>query len=166
MPHPTVHVPPLKSLRVAACAVAFTLVASCAQISEPSFEPAAKPGSLGALDSAYDRTKWRWVRNADGRLLLSHTEIRKCFIDPEPDEDFNDPGFRVTRDEKTIGAARYDIVNVFEKRDFWQAIYLRSGSKTPLLGVYADGPCRSEAERILEAYEKNAPKPPLQDQVR
>jgi len=57
-----------------------------------------------------------------------------------------------------IGAARYEIVNVFENRDFWQAVYLRAGSKQPLLGVYAEGRCRSEAERILEAYEASLPK--------
>ena len=149
---------PFKSLTLAALTAAFSLVTGCAQISELSFEPAAEPGSLGALDTSYDRTKWRWIKNADGRLLLSHNEIKKCFIDPQPDEDFNDPGFTVTREEKTIGNTRYEIVKVFEKRDFWQAIYLRPGSKTPLLGVYSDGPCRSEAERILQAYEKSAQK--------
>jgi hypothetical protein len=49
-------------------------------------------------------------------------------------------------------------VNVYEKREFWETLYLRSGAKTPLLGVYSEGPCRQEAERILQNYEKTAPK--------
>lgn len=147
-----------KPFRLAVSTAVLSLVTACAQLSEPRFEPAPQPGNLGALDNAYDRAKWRWVRNPDGRLLLQHTEVSRCFVDPQPDEDFNDPAFRVTREEKVIGTARYEIVKVFEKRDFWQAVYLRPGSKQPMLGVYADGRCRSEAERILEAYEASSPK--------
>lgn len=143
----------------AVIAAALVLAAGCAQMTGPSFEPAAEPGSLGALDAAYDRTKWRWVKNIDGRLLLSHTEVGKCFVDPQPDHGFNEPGFSVKRKEKTIGNARYEVVSVFEKQQFWEAIYLRAGSKTPLLGVYSDGACQHEAERILHTYEKTLEKP-------
>jgi hypothetical protein len=137
---------------------ALLLAAGCAQMSEPSFELAEKPGSLGPLDAAYDKTKWRWVKNPDGRVLLSHVEVRTCFIDPQPNEDLNDPAITLKREEKTIGNTRYEVVNVYEKREFWETLYLRSGAKTPLLGVYSEGPCRQEAERILQNYEKTAPK--------
>jgi hypothetical protein len=140
--------------RRAAAYAALLIATGCAQFSEPSFEPAAQPGSLGTLDASYDKTKWRWIKNVDGRLLLSHTAVPKCFINPRPDQDFNDPGFTVKRDEKTIGSGRYEVVSVYDKRQFSEAVYLRKGTETPLLGVSSDGPCRDEAERILQAYEK------------
>jgi hypothetical protein len=49
-------------------------------------------------------------------------------------------------------------VNVYDKEQFWEAVYLRSGTTIPLLGVYAEGACREEAERILDAHEKTLAK--------
>jgi hypothetical protein len=128
------------------------MLGGCAQPGDV-FEPIEAP-KLGALEAAYDRSKWRWVRNPDGRALLTHTEVRKCFVDPQPTADSYDTGFTVKRSEKTIGAARYEVISVFEKKDFWEALYRRSGSTTPLLSVYAEGSCQAEAERILDAYER------------
>jgi hypothetical protein len=85
-------------------------------------------------------------------------EVRRCFIDPQPNEDFNDPGITLKKEEKTIGNARYEVVNVYDKREFWEAIYVRSGAKEPLLSVYSEGRCRQEAEGILRNYEKTTPK--------
>lgn len=146
------------SKRWRAALPALVLAAGCAQLPAPFPEPATEPGSLGVLDAAYDRAKWRWVKNPDGRALLMHTELQKCFVDPQPDQDFTDPGFTLTREEKTIGNTRYEVVSVFEKRDFWEAIYMRAGAKAPMLGVYASGKCQDEAERILENYEKRLQK--------
>ena len=146
----------MKAAPPKACvAASILLLAACAQTSAPpeSFEPIEAP-KLGALEAAYDRSKWRWVRNPDGRALLMHAELQKCFVDPQPPLDFHDASFTLKRHEKMIGSTRYEIVSVFEKRQFWEAIYVRSGSKTPLLGVYAEGRCMEEAERILTAYEK------------
>jgi hypothetical protein len=137
----------------AAAVAALAVAAGCAELSGPSPLPATEPGSFGVLDSAYDRTKWRWVKNQDGRPLLAHTEVQKCFVDPQPGQDFNDPDFKLKRERKTIGKTQYDVLNVFQDRDFWIAVYQREGSQTPLLGVYADGRCRAEAERILQAYD-------------
>jgi hypothetical protein len=131
------------------------LAGGCAQLSGPTPVPADEPGSLGVLDSAYDRTKWRWVRNPDGRSLLSHATVPKCFVDPRPGDDFNEPDFSVKRDRRTIGKTAYEVRNVFQGRDFWEAVYQREGSREPLLGVYSEGACRIEAERILEAYENS-----------
>jgi hypothetical protein len=133
--------------------LAILLAAGCAQMPGPAPEAAAKPGSLGALDSAYDRNQWRWVRNPDGRELLAHTGMQKCFVDPRPQQDFNEPGFSVRREQRTVGSARYNVMNVFEGRDFWIAVYQREGSPAPALGVYSDGRCREAAENILKAYE-------------
>lgn len=116
-------------------------------------EPKEVPG-LGVLDSAYDRTSWRAFSNPDGRTLLEHTALQKCFVNPQPDPDFETQGFTVKRDEKTIGPTRYQVYSLFEKLDLWEVIYVRAGSKVPLLGVFAAGPCQIEAERILQAYEK------------
>ena len=127
------------------------LTAGCAHLDAPP-EPATAPSTLGALDAAYDRSKWRWVKNKDGRTLLAHTELT-CFIDPQPPLDFA-PDLRVTREKKAIGNVTYDVVTAFEGQQFWEAVYVRSGSTAPLLGVYASGKCQQEAERILEAYEK------------
>jgi hypothetical protein len=135
------------------------MASGCAQLSEPSLGPAEKPGDLGPLDSVYDRSKWTWVKNVDGRVLLSHIGVRQCFIDPTPNDDLNDPAFSVRREVKTIGGTAYEILNVYEKRDFWQAVYFRNGTRSPLLGVYSEGRCREEAERILQAYEKSISKP-------
>ena len=130
------------------------IAAGCAQVREPAaLDPVPAP-KIGALESAYDRARWAWVRNADGRALLRHTEVRDCFVDPQPPLDVHDPGFTLKRGEKTIGGARYDIVTVYEKRDFWEAVYTRSGAQKPSLGVYAAGRCQEEAERILQAYEQ------------
>jgi hypothetical protein len=128
------------------------LLAGCAQ-PPATPEPMDAP-KLTTLESAYDRAKWRWVRNPDGRALLTHTEIAKCFVDPQPPLDYHDAGFTLKRSEKTIGSARYEVVSVFEKNDFWEAVYVRPGSQRPLLSVYAAGRCQEEAERILFAYEK------------
>ena len=138
-------------------AIAAAILAGCAETPAP-LEPASAPGSLGSLDGAFDRTKWRWVKNPDGRTLLAHIELQKCFVNPRPDQGFTDPGFTMTREEKTIGATRYEVVSVFEKRDFWEAIYMRPGANAPVLGVYAAGKCQEEAERILQAYEKSVQK--------
>jgi hypothetical protein len=129
------------------------LAGGCAQLSGPTPVPADQPGNLGVLDSAYDRAKWRWVTNPDGRSLLSHATVQKCFVDPRPLDDFNEPGFSVKRERRTIGKTTYEVRNVFQGRDFWEAVYQREGSREPLLGVYSEGACRTEAERILEAYE-------------
>ena len=139
--------------RAASAVAILTLVGACAHEGRPVPVPADRPGSLGVLDAAYDRAKWRWVRNPDGRSLLSHASVQKCFIDPRPADDFNEPGFALRLERKTIGKTPYEVLNVFQGRDFWEAVYRREGSREPLLGVYADGACRTEAERILEAYE-------------
>jgi hypothetical protein len=109
---------------------------------------------LGTLEFVYDRSKWTWVRNRDGRALLTHMRLAKCFVDPEPPQNFENPGDTLKRDDKTIGNTRYEVVSVFEKNDFWEAVYLRSGSQRPVLSVYATGECQAEAERILQAYEE------------
>jgi hypothetical protein len=140
----------MTALRRSAVAVA-ALLAACAQAPVPT----EQPGSFGILDSAYDRAEWRWVDNPDGRKLLENTRIAKCFVDPDPDTDFDEPGFVVERSQKAIGAARYDVTDVREGRDFWIATYRREGAQTPALGVYAEGRCRDAAEKILRAYEKN-----------
>jgi hypothetical protein len=132
------------------------LLAGCAQ-TPALLEPIDAP-TLGTLESAYDRSKWRWVRNPDGRALLTHTQLAKCFVDPEPPRDFHAAGFAVKRSEKTIGSTRYEVVSVFEKGDFWEAVYVRPGSTRPVLSVYAEGRCQEEAERILQAYEKSLSK--------
>jgi hypothetical protein len=133
--------------------VAFMLaLGACAHVPTP--EPAAKAGDLGALDSVYDRSQWRSVRNRDGRELLAHTGLQKCFVDLKPDMDFSEPGFSVKREQRTVGSTRYNVINVFEGRDFWIAVYQREGSPAPVLGVYSDGRCREAAENILRASEK------------
>jgi hypothetical protein len=132
------------------------LFAGCAQTPTP-LEPIDAP-KLGTLESAYDRGKWRWVRNPDGRALLRHTELAKCFVDPEPPHDFRDAGFTVKRSAKTIGSSRYEVVSVYDKNDFWEALYVRPGSARPVLSVYAEGRCQEEAERILLAYERSLTK--------
>ena len=137
--------------------VTAALLAGCAQTPAP-LEPIDAP-KLGTLESAYDRAKWRWVRNPDGRALLTHTELAKCFVDPEPPQDFHGAGFTVKRGAKTIGSARYEVVSVFDKNDFWEAVYVRPGSTRPVLSVYAEGRCQEEAERILQAYEKSLARP-------
>ena len=129
-------------------------LAGCAQLPVPTAAPTAEPSGFGVLDPAYDRSKWRWVKNADGRPLLAHTEVQKCFVDPHPDQDFREPGFIIKREEKNFGATRYEVVNVFEKQQFWIAVYHRAGTPQPVLGVYSEGACRAEAERILHSYEK------------
>jgi len=139
--------------RGAVLGAVLTLVAACAHEGRPLPVPADRPGSFGVLDAAYDRAKWRWVKNPDGRSLLSHATVQKCFIDPRPADDFNEAGFVLQRERKTIGKTPYEVLNVFQGRDFWEAVYRREGSREPLLGVFADGACRTEAERILEAYE-------------
>ena len=136
---------------VAACAV--ILIAGCAQPEGERLSPSEAP-SLGVLESAYDRAKWEWVKNADARMLLKHRELAKCFIDPEPPMGLTDPGLNVTRASRTIGTTLYDVSTAYEGKDFWEAVYLRSGSQRPMLGVYAGGACQREAEKILEAYEK------------
>ena len=133
-------------------ALLWGLLAGCAQ-TPATLEPIDAP-KLGALESAYDRAKWRWVRNPDGRALLAHTELAKCFVDPQPPQDVHDPGFTLKRSEKMIGSARYEVMSVFEKNAFWEAIYVRPGAKRPVLSVYALGRCQEEAERILAAYER------------
>ena len=143
--------------RIAVCVLA-AVAAGCAQVQEPvTPEPIPAP-KIGALESAYDRAKWAWVRNADGRALLKHTEVRDCFVDPQPPLDVHGAGFTVKRYEKTIGGARYDVLTAYEKRDFWEAVYTRSGASAPALGVYAAGRCQEEAERILHAYEQGREK--------
>ena len=134
------------------------VAAGCAQLRESiTLDPIPAP-KIGTLESAYDRAKWAWVRNADGRALLRHTEVRDCFVDPQPPLDVHGAGFTVKRHDKTIGGARYDVVTAYEKRDFWEAVYTRNGASAPALGVYAAGRCQEEAERILQAYEQRREK--------
>ena len=139
--------------RVCPAAVLSALLTGCAP-APVTLEPIEAP-KLGVLQSAYDHTKWRWVRNPDGRALLTHAEIEKCFVEPEPPLDAYGSGFTLKRDEKTIAGTRYHVVSVFENRDFWEAVYTRSGSQAPLLSVYARGRCQDEAERILRRYEES-----------
>jgi hypothetical protein len=136
---------------VSRAAAVAALLTGCAPTPEV-FESIEGP-RLGRLESAYNRAKWRWVRNPDGRALLTHNEIEKCFVDPEPPLDVHDAAFTLKRGEKTIGGARYEVVSVFDKQDFWEAVYTRSGSRRPILSVYARGRCQEEAERILQRYE-------------
>ncbi len=142
----------------AAAVGALLLAAGCTGVSPPPQSPKPSPlsetGTLGVLDSAYDRSQWRWVKNPDGRSLLSHVTVPKCFVDPDPGQDFGAPDFVLKREQKTIGKTRYDILNVFEGRQFWMAVYQPAGAREPWLGVYSEGRCREEAERILQAYEK------------
>jgi hypothetical protein len=120
----------------------------------PVLEPIEGP-KLGTLERAYDRSKWRWVRNADGRPLLTHSTVARCFVDPEPPFDSYDATFTLKRSEKTIAGTRYQILNVYEKNDFWEAVYRRTGSEKPILSVYAAGRCQREAEDILQTYEQS-----------
>lgn len=147
-----------RALSRPAVAALAAIVAGCAQMGGPAAPQPIPPREIGTLDSAYDRAKWTWVRNADGRALLKHAEVSDCFVDPQPPLDVHDAGFTLKRDEKTIGATRYDVLTVYEKRDFWEAVYTRSGSQTPTLGVYAAGRCQEEAERILQVYERGLKK--------
>ena len=129
------------------------LVAGCAP-NRAVPEPIEGP-KLRTLEDAYDRAKWRWVRNPDGRALLTHTELRTCFVQPEPPVDSYDEDFTLKRAEKTIGGTRYEVTSVYDKSDFWEAVYVRAGSKAPILSVYAAGRCQQEGERILERYEQS-----------
>ena len=129
------------------------VLGGCSRLREPSFEP-TESGSLGVLDDAYDKALWRWVRNVDGRVMLTHTQVPRCFVIAQPDEDYNDPEFTAKREDKMIGGGRYQVINLYEHGEFWEAIYIQSSTNTPLLSVYADGRCRAEAERILETHEK------------
>lgn len=149
------HILDWQRLACGAAAGAALGLAGCAQLAEPDAAPAAKATGLGVLDSAYDRSKWRWIKNADGRPLLTHTALQKCFVDPHPDQDFKEPEFVIRREDKRFGAAPYKVVNVFEKQEFWIAVYHRVGTPKPVLGVYSEGACREAAERILQDYEKS-----------
>lgn len=108
----------------------------------------------GVLEGAYDEREWRWIANADGRALLQHQRLDKCFIDPRPDEDFESQGFVVKREQRAIGGTPYEVISLFENGEFWESLYLRSGSKVPLMGVYTAGECQKAAEGILEQYER------------
>jgi hypothetical protein len=110
--------------------------------------------SLGALDKVYDRTKWDWITNLDGRSLLKHRQVAQCYLNPQPPGDFHDAGFRLKREEKTIGKSRYKVVHAYEGKQFWEAIYIPPQAELPILGVYAAGPCQREAELILENYDR------------
>jgi hypothetical protein len=144
----------LEQIKDVGRAAAFaSLLAGCAP-APPVLEAIEAP-KLRTLERAYDRDKWRWVRNSDGRALLTHTELSKCFVDPEPPLDVHDPGFTLKPSEKTIAGVRYQVLSVYEKNDFWEAVYVRAGSKTPMLSVYARGRCQQEAERILQRYEES-----------
>jgi hypothetical protein len=114
----------------------------------------APEASLGALDTVYDRSKWQWVINVDGRPLLRHTEVPQCYLDPDPPHHFHEPAFRLKREAKTFGMTRYQVILAYEGEDFWEAVYIPPSSSVPLLGVYAPGRCQEEAERILEVYER------------
>jgi len=129
------------------------LVAGCAP-DRPLLEPIQGP-KLRTLEGAYDRAKWHWVRNADGRPLLTHNELRECFVQPEPPVDSYAEDFTLKRGERTIAGTRYEVTSVYEKNDFWEAVYVRSGSKAPILTVYAPGRCQQEGEHILERYEQS-----------
>ena len=88
-------------MRRLATALACALAAGCTQpprTPEPLSE--IEPPKIGALASAYDRSKWRWVRNPDGRALLSHTEVSPCFVDPEPPLDQHDAAFTLRRSDE------------------------------------------------------------------
>jgi hypothetical protein len=142
-----------EQLKRTAGAVALgAMLGGCAP-APPLLEPIEGP-KLGRLERAYDRTKWRWVRNADGRPLLTHSTVTKCFVDPEPPSDTYDATFTLKRSEKTIAGTRYEILGVYEKNDFWEAVYRRVGSDKPVLSVYAPGRCQREAEDILQTYEQ------------
>ena len=139
--------------RSAAAAALGAFLAGCAP-APLVLEPIEGP-KLRLLERAYDRSKWHWVRNADGRPLLTHSALPKCFVDPQPPLDVHDPGMTLKRSEKTIAGVRYEVLNVFEKGDFWEAVYVRSGSGAPMLSVYARGRCQDEAEEILRTYEQS-----------
>src|SRR3989442_15905503 len=95
-----------------AAAAALLIAAGCAQ-QEAERTPAAEAPTLGVLESAYDRAKWEWVKNADARMLLKHTQLAKCFLDSDPPMHF-DSDLRVTRETKAIGSARYEVVTAYE----------------------------------------------------
>ncbi|MGZ8263869.1 MAG: hypothetical protein ACXW2I_06695 [Burkholderiales bacterium] len=109
--------------------------------------------TLGVLEGSYDPRTWRWITNPDGRALLEHARIDKCFIDPHPREALEDQAFTAKREQRTIGRTRYEVVTLLENQELWEVVYLRAGTEKPLLGVYSAGECQREAERILEAYE-------------
>ena len=140
------------ALRRIAGLLTIVTVAGCAAVQEPGRDET--PPERSALSAAYDRSQWRRHTNADGRVLLAHNAISKCFVDPDPSQDFTHPRFSLKRESRTIGSARYDVVHVFDQRQFSEAIYLRSGSSTPVLAVYSAGKCQEDAERMLETYEK------------
>jgi hypothetical protein len=124
--------------RVAALTVSL-LAAACA-------EPPRAPSE--------SETTWRSYRNADGRDLLAHATIAKCYVDTTPPQDFNQPGFEIRRERKNIGGSLYDVANVYRGREFWMSVYRAAGAPTPLLGVYSEGACRDAAERMIEVVSK------------
>ena len=140
-------------LRLVTVAAIGALLPGCTP-APPVLEPIEGP-KLGRLERAYDRAKWRWVKNADGRPLLTHATVEKCFVDPEPPFDSYDATFTLKRSEKTIAATRYEILSVYDKSDFWEAVYRRTGTDKPILSVYAPGRCQREAEDILQTYEQS-----------
>jgi hypothetical protein len=73
----------------------------------------------------------------------------------KPPFDAYDASFTVKRNEKTIAGTRYEILSVYERGDFWEAVYRRAGSEKPMLSVYATGRCQQEAEAILQTYEQS-----------
>ena len=131
------------------------VLAGCAPLAQtPRPDDSVRADKAWPLEGVYDRKQWRWMSNKDGRRLLTHAIIPNCFVDPAPEQDFREPGFRMQASEKTLGGTRYRVVTVYEGRDFWQASYTRGGSGTPLVGTYAAGPCQAELERLIETYEK------------
>ena len=140
--------------RTAALAALLT-AAGCAGVQEPTEAPAPPEHSANRAGSGDDRSQWRPHTNADGRSLLAHNTIAQCFVDPDPSQDFAYPRFSVKRESRTIRGTRYEVVNVFDQKQFSEAIYLRSGSSTPLLAVYSTGKCQEDAERLLATHEKS-----------
>ena len=126
-------------------AAAAPLAVSCAQ-PPPTHDPSGP--------FAHASANWRPYKNPDGRPLLAHTSIDKCYVDPAPPQDYNHPGFAIKREQKTIGVALYDVAHVYQGKDFWISIYRGAASPTALLGVYAEGRCRDAAEQMLLIVQK------------
>ncbi len=130
------------------------LIYSLTMVLNAAGQPLTPPANI---DGAYDKSQWEWQIQIDGRYLLAHKRIAKCWVATDwpmeiTNEDEEAPE-KTNYYKAKFGNVVYNVTEVYNGKKLKEVRYSMEGVTFQLV-VFGSKGCRVEAEKILPFVKK------------